>query len=76
MATVFLGRIVRLLKQAKAEAEKLGKEYRPVPVPLGYGITLFDDKETALKEMAKHDGHGWVVFCSVPPVITELLKLV
>jgi len=75
VADGFLVPIVRLRKQAKAEAESLGRQYRPLVNPHGGLFMAFDDRETALKEMGKHDGHGWVVLCSVCPEIRDVLKM-
>jgi hypothetical protein len=62
----FRGVIVHLVKAARREAEKTGKSYRPVALPYGAVFRVFEDSEQAVEEMSKHDGHGWVVLCSVP----------
>jgi anti-anti-sigma regulatory factor len=74
MSSAFLGPMLRLTKWA--EARSLGRQYRPLLKPLGGVFTAFDDRDTALKEMARHDEHGWAVLCSVPPHIRELFKVV
>ena len=71
----FIGAIIGLEKQAHAEAKSLGKYCCPFVRPIGEGFNVFDDRDTALKEMARHDEHGWVVLCSVPPHIRELFKV-
>lgn len=58
--------MIRLTKAARREAEKLGKAYRPFALPPGDIFRVFADRATALEEMGNHDGHGWVVLCSVP----------
>jgi hypothetical protein len=62
----FRGVMVYVLKAARREAGKLGKPYRPVASPHGAVFRVFADRERAVEEMSKHDGHGWVVLCSVP----------
>jgi hypothetical protein len=68
--------MARLAKAARKEAAKLGKPYRPIAVPRGAAFKVFNDQETAVKEMSKHDGHGWVVLCSVPVGIRAVSDLV
>ena len=62
----FRGVMVRLMKAARKEAERLGKPYFPVTLPRGEVFRVFDDSRHAVEEMSKHVGHGWVVLCSVP----------
>ncbi len=62
----FRGVMVHILKAARREAVKRGKPCRPVALPRGAVFRVFDDREHAVEEMSKHDGHGWVVLCSVP----------
>jgi hypothetical protein len=66
IATSFRGVMLHFMKAARREAEKLGKPHRPVAVPRGEVFRVFDDREHALEVMSEHDGHGWVVLCSVP----------
>ncbi len=70
----FIGAIIVFEKQAQAEAEKRGKYCCPSARPIGEGFNVFNDRETALQEMARHDEHGWVVLCSVPAHIRDLFK--
>ena len=58
--------MVHVMKAARKEAVKLGKPYRPVALPHGQMFRVFDNRRRAVAEMSKHDGHGWVVLCSVP----------
>jgi hypothetical protein len=62
----FRGVMVQLARGARREAGKLGKPYRPVALPPGDVFRVFADRESAVAEMGKHEGHGWVVLCSVP----------
>jgi hypothetical protein len=62
----FRGVMVRCMKAARREAEKLGKPFRPVALPRGAVFRVFDDRQRAVEEMSRHEGHGWVVLCSVP----------
>ena len=62
-------------KSARREAEKLGKPYRSVALPHGKVFRVFDDREHAVEKMSKHDGHGWVVLCSVPVGIRAISDL-
>jgi hypothetical protein len=62
----FRGVMVHIMKAARREAVKRGKPYRPVALPHRALFRVFDDRECAVEEMSKHDGHGWVVLCSVP----------
>ena len=62
----FRGVMVYVMKAARRAAGKLGKPYRPVALPHGAVFKVFDDREGAVEKMSKHDGHGWVVLCSVP----------
>jgi hypothetical protein len=67
--------MVHFMKAARREAGKLGKPYRPVALPHGPVFRVFDDRECAVEEMSKHDGHGWVVLCSVPDGIRAVSDL-
>ncbi len=62
----FRGVMVHLMKAARKEAGKLGKPYRPLVLSRRAVFRVFNDRERAVEEMSKHDGHGWVVLCSVP----------
>lgn len=62
----FRGVMFHLMKAARSEARKLGQPCRPVALPFGAVFKVFDNRAFAVEEMAKHDGHGWVVLCSVP----------
>lgn len=66
VSTSFRGVMLRLMKAARREAEKLGKPYFPLALPQGELFRVFDDGQRAIEEMSKHAGHGWVVLCSVP----------
>jgi hypothetical protein len=66
ISTSFRGVMVHVMKAARREAGRLGLPYRPVPLPCGEVFRVFEDREGAVKEMSKHDGHGWVVLCCVP----------
>ncbi len=66
VSTSFRGVMLRLGKAARREAERLGKMYRPLGLPSGEVFKIFDDRQAAVEQMAKHQGHGWVVLCSVP----------
>jgi len=63
----FRGVMVHFMKAARKEAARLGKPYRSVALPRGAVFRVFDDRDLAVEEMARHDGHGWVVLCAVPP---------
>lgn len=67
--------MVHVMKAARKEAAKLGKPYQPVALPHGAVLKVFDDREHAVEEMSKHDGHGWVVLCSVPAGIRAVSEL-
>ena len=67
--------MVYVRKAARREARKLGKPYRPVALPHGAVFRVFDDRKRAVEEMSKHDGHGWVVLCSVPVGIRAVSEL-
>jgi hypothetical protein len=71
----FRGVMVHLMKAARREAGELGKPYRPVALPHGAVFRVFNDRERAVEEMSKHDGHGWVVLCSVPVGIRAVSDL-
>jgi hypothetical protein len=71
----FRGVMLNLMKAARREAGELGKPYRPVASPHGAVFRVFDDREHAIEEMSKHDGHGWVVLCSVPVGIRAVADL-
>ena len=71
----FRGVLVNLMKVARKEAEELGKPYRPVALPRGAVFKVFNDREHAVEEMSKYDGHGWVVLCSVPVGIRAVSDL-
>ena len=58
--------MMNLRKAAQKEAKKLGKPYRPVVPRNGPAFKVFDDRKSAVEEMSRHEGHGWVVLCSVP----------
>jgi hypothetical protein len=60
------GVILHFNKAARKEAGKLGKPYRPLELPSGAVFKVFQDRRRAVEEMSKHEGHGWVVLCSVP----------
>lgn len=62
----FRGVMIQVQKAARSEAMKLGKPYRPVALPRGELFRVFSDRKQALEEMSRHEGHGWVVLCSVP----------
>ena len=65
----FRGVLMHLAAAARGEAERRGKPFRPVAVPPGEIFRMFDDRARAIEEMGRHDGHGWVVLCGVPPGI-------
>jgi len=71
----FRGVMVYVMKEARREAEKLGKPYRPIALPHGKVFRVFDNREHAVEAMSKHDGHGWVVLCSVPVGIRAVSEL-
>ena len=71
----FRGVMVHLMKAARREAGELGKPYRPVALPHGAVFRVFNDRERAVEEMSKHEGHGWVVLCSVPVGIRAVSDL-
>jgi hypothetical protein len=66
----------QLTKAARKEAERLGKPYRPVALPRGVLFRVFEDRQRAVEEMARHDGHGWVVLCCVPIGIRAVSDLI
>ena len=67
--------MMHLTKAARQEAVKLGKSYRPVAVTHGAVFRVFADRERAINEMSRHDGHGWVVLCSVPAGVRAVSDL-
>jgi hypothetical protein len=71
----FRGVMLHVTKATRREAAKLGKPYRPVALPHGEVFRVFDDRRCAVEEMFKHDGHGWVVLCSVPVGIRAVSEL-
>jgi hypothetical protein len=75
ISTSFRGVMVHVMKAARREAERLGLPYRPVALPRGEVFRVFKDWEAAVKEMSQHDGHGWVVLCSVPAGIRAVSDL-
>jgi hypothetical protein len=72
----FRGVMVHLMKAVRREAGKLGKPYRPVALSYGAVFRVFDDRQLAVEEMSKHDGHGWVVLCSVPVGVRAVSELI
>jgi hypothetical protein len=66
ISTGFRGVMLQFMKAARSEAERLGKPVQPVALPRGEVFRVFDDRERAIEEMSRHDGHGWVVLCCVP----------
>jgi hypothetical protein len=58
--------MLHVMKAAHAEAAKGGKPCRPPALSEGEVFRVFADRRQALEEMARHEGHGWVVVCSVP----------
>jgi hypothetical protein len=71
----FRGVMINLMKAARKEAKELGKPYRSIALPHGAVFKVFNDKEGAVEEMSKYDGHGWVVLCSVPVGIRAVSDL-
>jgi hypothetical protein len=66
--------MLRCMKAARREAEKLGKPYRTFALPRGGVFRVFANRERAVEEMSKYDGHGWVVLCSVPAGIRAVCE--
>ncbi|MGA2620776.1 MAG: hypothetical protein ABSF26_24400 [Thermoguttaceae bacterium] len=66
ISTSFHAAMVHVMKAARREAARLGKPYRPVALSHGAAFRVFDDRQRAVAEMSRHDGHGWVVLSSVP----------
>jgi hypothetical protein len=62
----FRGAMVHLMKAAHKEAGELSKPYCPLALAHEAVFKVFDDRAHAVEEMSKHEGHGWVVLCSVP----------
>jgi hypothetical protein len=62
----FHGVMTGLSRAARREAGRQARPYRPVALPPGELFRIFDDRQSAVEEMAGHDGHGWVVLCCVP----------
>jgi hypothetical protein len=71
----FRGVMVNFTKTVRREAERLGKPYRPVTTPHGPVFRVFANRQRAVAEMSQHDGHGWVVLCSVPVGIRAVSDL-
>ena len=71
----FRGVMVHLVKAARRKAEEIGKPYRPLALPHGAVFRVFNNQERAVEEMSKHDGHGWVVLCSLPVGIRAVSDL-
>lgn len=63
--------LLYLAKAARNEAAMLGKP----PVAHRAVFRVFDEKIQAVEEMSKHEGHGWVVLCSVPVGIRAVAGL-
>jgi hypothetical protein len=62
----FRGVLVYLTRATRRKAEELGKPHRPLDLPRGELFPVFDDMQSAVEEMSRHDRHGWVVLVSVP----------
>jgi len=62
----FRGVMLHVMKAARREAERLGKLDQPVGLPGREEFSVFDDRQSAVEEMSRNGGHGWVVLCSVP----------
>jgi len=67
--------MLNLMKAARREAANLGKPDRPMALPHGGVLRVFDDRQLAVKEMSRHGGHGWVVLCSVPVGVRAVSEL-
>jgi hypothetical protein len=65
----FRGVLLGFVKAARKEVGNRGKPYRPLVLPQGDAFRVFENRASAVEDMSKHDGHGWVVLCSVPPGI-------
>ena len=65
-----IGHLLRFLTQLDRAHLLICDELGYVTMSRG-GVELlfrvFADREAAIEEMGKHDGHGWVVLCSVTP---------
>jgi hypothetical protein len=68
--------LLRLMKRARTVAEQLGKRATAPPRPLGRVFKMFDDRANAVAEMSKFNGHGWIVFCPVSPVVCDVFMIV
>jgi hypothetical protein len=75
ISKAFRGVMVHLMKAARREAARLGKPYRPVAAARGKVFRVFVDRQHAVEEMSKHDGHGWVVLCGVPVGVRAISDL-
>jgi hypothetical protein len=51
---------------AREEAEKQGLPRCSMELPPGETFLILDNRDRALVEMGRQQGHGWVVLCSVP----------
>ncbi len=75
ISTSFRGVMLRIIKAARSEAEKLGNPHLPIALAPGELFRVFDDRQRAVEEMSKHGGHGWVVLCSVPVGVRAVSEL-
>ncbi len=71
----FRGVMLRSMKAARREAERLGKPYRPLDLPRGDLFAVFADRQRAVEAMSLHGGHGWIVLCCVPVGIRAVSEL-
>jgi hypothetical protein len=66
LASGFRAVLLHVTRAARAEAYRQGQVASIADVPPGETFRVFDERQSALEEMARHAGHGWVVLCSVP----------
>jgi hypothetical protein len=67
--------MLNLMKAVRKKAEKLGKAGQLHAVPQASSFRVFDDRQSAIEEMSRCGGHGWVVLCSVPVGVRAVSEL-
>ncbi len=66
LASGFREVLVHVTGSARRAAEKRGQSCRGPDLPPGETFHVFAGREEAIAEMARYEGHGWVVLCAVP----------
>jgi hypothetical protein len=66
LASGFREVLVHVTRTARQAAEKQGQACRDPDLPPGEMFRVFADRDAAIAEMTRQEGHGWVVLCGVP----------